>query len=146
MISILISKKITCSELSFFLKQLFSEIEFNVHKSLAEISDQNVTTVIVSEYTNIYKTKIELWLRNNENAIALSQYIGQQLSIVFNCDAITEVAVEDYPKDQYSSLLIRGKQQFLIDDDGIEFDNYEAKIKYEWTKEITQFNNKGLPK
>jgi hypothetical protein len=142
MFSVLAERDVTEAELTEFLHHLFPDMEFDVCSSLPETEKRGVI-VTVDSFTNSYKTKIEFWLHDKVNGIEFTQYVGENLSLAFECDTVIEVKAEGHPFDQYNSLLIRGKQKYVIDDDGIEFDNYKPKIKFEWTKEIKQFDSKG---
>lgn len=142
MFSVLVEKGLTEAELQEFLHDLFPEMKFRICSSFQGTENGEVI-VTINNFTNIYKTKIEFWLYSGADGIAFTQYVGEKLSLKLECDAVTEVQAEGHPFDQYNSLLIRGMEKFVINDDGIEFNDYQPKFKYEWTKKIEQFDGKG---
>jgi hypothetical protein len=143
MFSLLVERDLTEAEFQEFLHGLFPEMKFKICSSFQGTQNDDEIIVTVDNFTNVYKTKIDFWLDSGADGIAFTQYVGEKLSLIFECDTVTEVQAEGHPFDQYNSLLIRGMKKFVINDDGIEFDDYHPKLKYEWTKRIEQFDSKG---
>lgn len=95
----------------------------------AFLTETHVDTVVVTldDFSNVFKKKVEFWLKDKSNGIALTQFLAERLSLKFQCKTVTEVNAEGYP---YYALLFVDKQKYVINDNGIELDNYVPQIKY----------------
>lgn len=150
---ILIEKELESNEVEQALSILFPRLKFHhIDQSVPDAfanpffykKDGKNLTYSISKWNQKLKTRIDFHDLNEGIAIPMTQYIGWQLSKSFETKAVTDYdSLEDMYIHQYRSLLIEHDQLKIIDDDGIEFDNYEYKILADYAGEIKIFDENG---
>ncbi len=143
MFCVFVEKDVSEAEFRNFLYDLFPAMKFRIITPTALEFNEGVTIVTIEDFTRVYRRRIEFYLEEKKNGIAFTQFVGEKLSLAFGCDTVTEVEAEGHPFDQYNALLIKGEQKYVINDEGIEFEDYQPKVKYEWLKKVERFDKGG---
>lgn len=131
-----------------FPELIFHHIDQSVPNAFANPNffkqDGKNFTYSISKWNQKLKTRIDFHDLNENIAIPMTQYIGWRLSKLFETKAVTDYESQGNRHiHQYHSLLIEPDQLKIIDDDGIEHDNYEYKIIADYAGEIKIFDEYG---
>jgi hypothetical protein len=149
---ILIERELAKAEFITAMKILFPNLSFSYYdvehqenndlKALF-LRDGKHITYSITKWSERIKTKLEVYDFPNAGSIERTQYIGKFLSNYFSTKVVTEFNASHTHILQHYSLLIGDSNLKIIDDDGIEFDNYEYKILTDFTGTIPVFDEKG---
>ncbi len=141
----------TVSEIEETLTNLFPELQFHhlqdsnpnwFESPYFHCKDGLNYTFSVNDWTNTLKTKIEFHDLDRTTAIKMTQYIGYCISKTYQTIVVTEFEGDD-PYISYRSLMINQDSFVVIDDDGIEFDNFGFKEVRNYEEVIHKFDQYG---
>lgn len=118
--------------------------ENNDWENIFKRDEKHITYSIVV-WSEKIKSKLELYDFPDVNSIERTQYIGQFLSKYYNTKVVTELNSDGDTKiNLYHSLLIDSDNLNVIDDFGIESNNYDYKILTGYNGQVQKFDDSGF--